>query len=303
MDAVRLRVAAVAWKIRLARRMRGDSDYFGHLHDFVNAAHEHSADVIVLPELHVLELLQIQRDVSDRNAAKYLVQYGAAVEEWIDRISDLSGLIIVGGSHFKETPDGIKNVCATGIPGGGTILAEKNNLTAYERDIWNIAAGKGLVRLPHGMGVTVCYDAEFPEAGRALAEAGTLIQCVPSWTETQRGFQRVRWSCQARAIENTVFVIHSSLVGDLGREPAPASYGSSAILSPSMEPFPMNAVLAETEPNEEGIVYADLDFDMIHHARTLGEVRNWADRKSGMWTVTPEPRNPNLPPNIGGELN
>lgn len=300
---MKLRIAAAAWKIRLARRMRGDSAYFGHMHDLVSAAHDAEAQVVVLPELHVLELLHLASEVSERNSAKYLVQYASAVEEWLDRISDLSGLIIVGGSHFKETSEGIKNVCAVGVPGAATILCEKNNLTAYEKDVWNIVPGRGLSRLPHSMGVTVCYDSEFPEAGRALAEAGMLVQCVPSWTETQRGFQRVRWSCLARAVENTTFVVHSSLIGDLGREPAPASYGSSAIIAPSADPFPIEAVLAETPLNEEGIVVADLDFDLLQQARTLGEVRNWADRNQGAWTVTPEPRSPESPVNQKGELN
>lgn len=282
-----LRIAATAWKIRLARRMRGDSAYFGHLHDLVSAAHDEGAKVVVLPELHVLELLNLEKEVSERNAAKYLVQYGNAVEEWIDRISNHSDMIIVGGSHFKETPEGIKNVCAVGIPGQPNILAEKNNLTAYERDVWQIAPGKGLSMLPNGMGVTICYDSEFPEGGRALAESGMLVQCVPSWTETQRGFQRVRWSCHARAVEHTIFVVHSSLVGDLGREPVPVSYGSAAILSPSMEPFPIEAVLRETPLNEEGVVIADLDFEQLEQARTIGEVRNWQDRNSGDWTVRP----------------
>jgi len=282
---MKLRVAAAAWKIRLARRMRGDSAYFGHLHDLVSAAHDEAAKVLVLPELHVLELLHLEREVSEVNAARYLAQYGAAVEEWIARISDLSEMIIVGGSHFKETPDGIKNVCAIGIPNLPNVIAEKNNLTAYERDVWDIKPGGGLVRLPNDLGVTVCYDVEFPEAGRALAEAGVLVQCVPSWTETQRGHQRVRWSCLARAVENTNFVVHAALVGDLGREPAPTSYGSSAIIAPSVDPFPTEAILRETPLNEEGVIVADLDFEALDQARNLGEVRNWRDRKSGDWHV------------------
>jgi predicted amidohydrolase len=298
-----LRVATAAWKIRLARRMRGDSAYFGHLHDFVSAAHDLSAAVIVLPELHVLELLQIRSDVSERNAARYLAQYGAAIEEWVDRISDLSGLVIVGGSHFREAPDGIRNVCAIGIPGGGTIIAEKNNLTVYERDTWGVTQGRGLVRLPHQMGVTICYDAEFPESSRALAEAGMLVQCVPSWTETERAFQRVRTSCLARALENTLFVVHSALVGDIGREPVPASHGSAAIIAPCVEPFPATSILAETPLNSEGVIVADLDFDQLAEARTRGEVRNWEDRNVGSWIVSPPPRSPEAPANALGELN
>lgn len=279
---MKLRVATVAWKLR---EVRSDGRYFAHFYDLVSAAHDEGAKVVVFPELHVLELLPLARELHEKDAAKYLVQYSEAVEGWIERISTSSGLTIVGGSHFKQTQEGIKNVCAIGVPGHGLHFAEKNNLTSHEKRPWRLARGKGLVRLPSHLGVTVCYDCEFPEASRALAEDGVLVQCVPSWTETQRGFQRVRWSCLARAVENQIFVVHSSLVGDLGGEPVPATYGSSAIIAPSIEPFPVDPVLRETSLNEEGVVIADLDFDMLKSARKGGEVANWADRGKGCWEM------------------
>lgn len=281
-----LRAAAAAWKIRPARR---DSQYFAHFYDLVSAAHDEGANLLVVPELHVLELLPLAPDLDVRNAAKYLVQYSEAVEGWIKRISDSSGMIIVGGSHFKETVHGIKNVCAIGIPGEDLVLNEKNKLTAYERHMWDIREGHGLARLPGSLGVTVCYDSEFPEAGRALSEAGVMVQCVPSWTDTQRGFQRVRWSCLARAVENQNYVIHSSLVGELGYDPVPHTFGSSAVIAPSIEPFPVYPVLRETELNEEGVAIADLDFEVLLSARIRGEVSNWRDRHAGSWQMLGDP--------------
>ena len=227
-----LRAACVAWKLR---HVRSDGRYFAHFYDLVSEAHDEGAELVVFPELHVLELLPLARDLEAKDAAKYLVQYAEAVEAWIERISNSSGMIIVGGSHFKESPEGIKNVSAIAVPGEKLRFAEKNNLTPYEKEPWQLARGSGLARLPHEIGVTVCYDCEFPESGRALAESGAKVQCVPSWTETQRGFQRVRWSCLARAVENQVYVLHSSLLGDLEVEPVPATYGSSAIIAPSVE--------------------------------------------------------------------
>jgi predicted amidohydrolase len=280
-----LRIACAAWKIRPAKR---DNRYFGHFYDFVHAAHDEGATAIVVPELHVLELLPTAPDLHEVNAAKYLAQYAEGIEEWIARISSSSEMIIVGGSHFKETSEGIKNVCAIGIPHKGVILTEKNNLTAYESMMWRLAPGKGLTHVEPGLGVTICYDSEFPESGRALAEAGVLVQCVPSWTETRRGFQRVRWSCLARAVENQIFVVHSALVGSLGYEPVPETYGSSAIIAPSIEPFPIEAILQETPLNEEGLIFADLDFDKLEEARSAGEVTNWDDRFSGDWSVADE---------------
>lgn len=277
-----LRVASVAWKLR---RNRSDGGYFAHWYDLVSEAHAEGAQVVVFPELHLLELLPLQPDVVPHEAAEYLVQYGEAMEEWIERIANSSGMILVGGSHFRQTSEGIKNVCAVGIPGEGVRIQEKNNLTVYERDTWKIQPGRGLARLPQGLGVNVCYDSEFPAAARTLAEAGTKLLCVPSWTETQRGFQRVRWSCLARAIENQIFVVHASLVGDLGAEPVPSTFGSSMIAAPSVEPFPVEALLRETELNEEGVVIADLDFDLLEEARSKGEVTNWQDRDAGHWDL------------------
>ena len=288
---MRLRAAAIALRLRF---VKSDSGYFGHLHDLLSEAHDEGAQLAVLPELHVLELLPLAGDLNERLAPRYLIQYAEALEQWISRIADSSGMTIVGGSHFKEIDGEIRNVAPIAVPGQPLILAEKNNLTRYEADFWKIANGKGLSLVDPGVGVTVCYDSEFPEAARALAEAGMKVQAVPAWTETRRGFQRVRWSCLARAVENQTFVIHSSLLGGFGNEPVPESFGSSAIIAPSVEPFPMEAILRETPLNEEGVVVADLDYDALEASRTKGEVTNWSDRNTGQWVVS-EATKPELP--------
>lgn len=281
-----MRVAVVAWKLR---DIRSDSEFFGHFYDLVNEAHQKGAEVVVMPAMIVLELLNIEPELAEHKAAKYLAQYAGALEDWLDRISRSSGMSLVGGTYFKEIHDGISNVVAIADPERGLTFGVKNNLAAYERQMWGLNPGKGLAK-PHDarVGVTICYDSEFPESGRSLAEEGVLIQCVPAFTETQAGFQRVRWSCKARAIENQNFVIHASLVGSLGRQPVPSSYGTSAILTPSIEPFPIEAVLAETDLGEEGVVVADLDLSALEEVRETGMVRNWNDRHRGDWLMRRE---------------
>lgn len=296
-------VAVAAWKLKIARKVNSDSAYFNHFHELVSKAHDLGAEIVVLPELHVLELLHIEPKLKEHNVAKYLVQYADAIEQWVARISELSGMVIVGGSHLKETPDGIKNVCAIGIPGQGITLAEKNNLTGYEKRMWGLAKGQGLVHVPDkSLGVSVCYDSEFPAGPRNLAENGMRILAVPSWTETQRGYQRVRWSSLARALENTCYVVHAALVGDLGGEPVPETYGNSAILTPSVQPFPKSCILAETPMQEEGVVSAVLDLQLLEDARRDVEVTNWADRDAGDWTVRSFGK-PDASSNDSGALN
>ncbi|MBI3721348.1 MAG: hypothetical protein HY248_02250 [Fimbriimonas ginsengisoli] len=278
-----LRVSAAAWKLRLAR---SDGDYFGHLYDTVSAAHDLDAEVLVLPELTVLELLSLAPDLEERDVPAFLVQFADSFEEWLLRISASSGLTLVGGSHFRRVKGGIANACAVATPDGRLIVNNKNKLTAYERDVWRLAPGRGLSRLQdERLGVLICYDCEFPEAGRRLVDAGVQTICVPAFTEDVRAFQRVRWAAHSRAVENQVYVVHASLVGELGREPVPSTFGTSAILTPSHEPFPLNAVLDETRVNEEGLAVADVDFEMLTASREDGEVRNWDDRVDDNWTV------------------
>jgi predicted amidohydrolase len=68
----------------------------------------------------------------------------------------------------------------------------------------------------------------------------------------------------------------------------PESYGSSAIITPSIAPFPMEAIIAETKLNEDDLVVANLDIDALFAARNEGEVTNWQDRDSSSWILSQE---------------
>ncbi len=280
---MKIKVAAVNWKLR---EIKSDGEFFSHFYDLVERAHTAGAAIIVVPELMVLELLHLEPDLAETKVPRYLAQFSQSIEDWIQRISENSGLVLVGGSHFRETPKGIVNACAVGHPSLGLVISEKNNLTQYEKEVWGLQTGSTLVKIPdRRLGVTICYDSEFPEAGRALAEEGVTIHCVPAYTETNHGFHRVRYSCHARAVENQNFVVHSSLVGDLGREPVTETSGSSAILAPPVHQFPPNGVLAETWFDQEDIALAELDMDLLEEARATGDVRNWNDRHLSKWPI------------------
>jgi len=281
---VTIKVAAVNWELQ---PITSDSQFFAHCYDLVEEAHGAGADIVVFPELMVLELLHLEPKLKETLVPKYLSQFSEAIEDWIQRISSNSGIVLVGGSHFKEVNGGIVNACAIGHPSLGIVTGAKNNLTQYEKEMWDLSTGESLVQVPdRRLGVTICYDAEFPESGRILAEAGVTLHCVPAFTETEHGFHRVRYSCHARALENQNYVIHASLVGSLGREPVPSALGSSAVIAPPIDPFPANGMLAETPRNTKGIAIYDLDMDLLEQARHTGDVRNWHDRNARNWHIS-----------------
>jgi predicted amidohydrolase len=46
------------------------------------------------------------------------------------------------------------------------------------------------------IGILICYDVEFPELSRLLADDGMDILFVPFLTDTQNGYSRVRYCAQ-----------------------------------------------------------------------------------------------------------
>ena len=272
-------VASAAWQIRPIRR---EEEFFAHLREFFEGASDAGATWLVLPELPILELLHLEPKLTDADAVEFLLGYEDMFEQMLGVYGRAFGLSVVGGSHFSQG-DEVRNVSVV-FEGISVRRQSKNKLTQFEKNDWNVAPGTGLASLlDPRVGVLICYDSEFPEATRLLAENGVECLMVPAFTETRHGFDRVRFSCHARAIENQIFVVHSSLVGSLGREPVPSTFGSAAIISPSHSPFPEGSVLAETRLNEEGLAVAELDFDALRESRESGDVRNWHDRSPLTW--------------------
>jgi predicted amidohydrolase len=110
-------------------------------------------------------------------------------------------------------------------------------------------------------------------ATRVLAEAGAQIIFVPSCTDERQGFCRVRYCAQARASENQIYVAMAGTVGNLPEVPCMAThYGQSAILTPSDYFFARDGIAAEGTVNQEQMVIADVDLNLLEEQRINGTV-------------------------------
>ncbi|MCA8904162.1 MAG: carbon-nitrogen hydrolase, partial [Hyphomonas sp.] len=137
------------------------------------------------------------------------------------------------------------------------------------------------------IGVMICYDSEFPELARHLVDQGALILFVPFCTDERRGYLRVRYCCQARAVENQCYVALSGVVGNLPNvENMDIHYAESCILTPSDFPFARDGVAADTAPNTETIALADLSLSDLLTARQSGAVQNLKDRRFDLYSVS-----------------
>ena len=128
------------------------------------------------------------------------------------------------------------------------------------------------ITLIRKIAILVCYDVEFPEAARVLAEAGAQIIFVPSCTDERQGYCRVRYCAQARASENQIYVAMAGTVGNLPQVPCMAThYGQAAILTPWDYFFARDGIAAEGTVNQEQMVIADVDLQSLRRTTDQGD--------------------------------
>lgn len=195
---------------------------------------------------------------------------------------------ILAGSYPVRVGSTYRNRAHLFAPGGDAGWQDKWTMTRFETEQWGIAAGEALkvfdTDLGH-IGITICYDVEFPLLARAQVEAGATILLAPSCTDTRAGYWRVRIGAQARALENQCVVVQAPLVGDAPWSPAiDINVGAAGIHTPPDRGLPDDGVLAQGVWNRPQWVYSDVDPQRLLAVRAEGQVlnhRDWA-RQPGL---------------------
>lgn len=288
MTASTLRVASV----QMALDAAGTPDaLFARIAHFVRAAAACDARFVCFPEHLTLQLLAGARPmVPADEAVDRLTEHTPAFRSVLSDLARAHAMTVIGGSHATRREDGAAhNVAFVAHPDGTVSEQAKLHPTPDERDVWGLSGGSGIdvIETGHGpIGVTICYDSEFPELGRRLADRGARLVFVPYLTDTRHGHLRVRYCCHARAVENQCFVVTSGLVGNLANTAnIEMAYARSAVLTPSDHGFARDGIAAEAEPQIEQMIIADLDMKALETARRKGSVRNLADRRPDLYRL------------------
>jgi predicted amidohydrolase/GNAT superfamily N-acetyltransferase len=283
-----VRVATVQYQ---QRRIKTFEEFATQVEYFVDIAADYRSDFVVFPELFTLQLLSIENNrLSPADSIRQLTHYTQPFRELLRKLAVQYNINIIGGSHPTIVEDGdTHNVCYVALRDGAIHEREKLHATPNERRWWKIAGGEG-ARVIHTdcgpIGIMICYDSEFPELGRHLTNQGALILFVPFCTDVRQGYLRVRYSCQARAIENQCYVVTSGNVGNLpGVNNFDIQYAQSAIFTPCDFPFPMDGIAASTTENAEAVAFADLNIDDLLEFRASGTVLNLRDRRHDLYRV------------------
>ncbi|MFH1499236.1 MAG: bifunctional GNAT family N-acetyltransferase/carbon-nitrogen hydrolase family protein [Verrucomicrobiota bacterium] len=285
--ARKVRVACVQYQMR---KVKSFSEFARQVSYFTDIAADNGADFVLFPELFSVQLLSTTHTKSPQEGMKKLAELAPKLVALFRKLAVKYGVTIIGGSHPTRVGKDLHNVCTVYLPDGTTAEQPKLHITPNERKWWGITGGSDLrvIDTPAArIGVLICYDSEFPEAARCLADAGAEIIFVPFCTDNRQGYLRVRLCCAARAIENQVYVALAGNVGNLPDvENMDVQYGQAAVLTPSDFAFARDGIAAEADSNEETVLICDLDLDELADAQVAGTVRQRLDRREDLFKVT-----------------
>jgi predicted amidohydrolase len=258
---------------------------------WVDNAVSHGANLLVFPEYAAMELSAVEPSTAGdlQGSLRTVIAAAEAANAHYRALAIHNAITILGSSIPTQCADGkVVNRATLFVPDGRSAFQDKIVMTRFEREQWDISGGDSikLMRTHLGMiGISICYDIEFPMIARTQAEAGAAIILAPSCTDTMQGYWRVRIGAQARALENQCFVVQAPTVGMAPWSVAvDENYGAAAVFVPPDGDSPDDGVMALGNEGESGWVYANIDPVRVPKWRNEGAVRpftHWPEQFLG----------------------
>jgi predicted amidohydrolase len=282
------KVAAAQYPIDAVANFGAWQDKVGH---WVDEAASAGANLLLFPEYAAMELSAIDPATAGdlQGSLRTVIAAAEAANAHYRTLAMRAGVTILGSSMPTALDDGrVVNRATLFVPDGRSGHQDKIVMTRFEREQWDISGGNALrlFRTSLGpIGISICYDVEFPMIARAQAEAGAKIILTPSCTDTMQGYWRVRIGAQARALENQCFVVQAPTVGAAPWSVAvDENYGAAGVFAPPDGDSPDDGVLALGQEGESGWVYAEIDLERVPQWRQDGTVRpfsHWPEQFVG----------------------
>lgn len=281
-----VRLGLVQWQMRLYKDL---NELMQQAEYFVDAVSGYRSDFALFPEFFNAPLMAENNHLSESEAIRELAKHTGRIVQKFAELAISYNINIITGS-MPELKDGLLyNVGYLCKRDGSLERFEKLHVTPDEAKVWGMQTGSGLKTFDTDcgkIGVLICYDSEFPELSRLLADEGMDILFVPFLTDTQNGYSRVRNCAQARAIENECYVAIAGSVGNLPKvHNMDIQFAQSMVFTPCDFAFPSNGIKAEATPNTEMILIADVDIDLLRELHQFGSVRNLRDRRTDIFEL------------------
>ena len=281
-----VRLGLIQWQMRNYKTM---GELFEQVEFFIDAVASYKSDFVLFPEFFNAPLMANYNHLSEVEAIRKLAEYTDEIRDRFLQLAISYNVNVITGSMPYLIDNKLYNVGHLCRRNGTYDTYTKIHVTPDEQRSWGLVGGDSvnIFETDCGpIGVLICYDVEFPELCRLLADQNMHILFVPFLTDTQNGYSRVRYCARARAIENECYVAVAGCVGNLPKvENMDIQFAQSVVFTPCDFAFPTTGIKAEATPNTEMILVADVDIDLLRELHAYGAVRNLKDRRKDIYDL------------------
>lgn len=281
-----IRLGLIQWQMRTLRNLEA---LYEQAEFFIDAVSGYGSDFALFPELFTAPLMADFNHLSEAEAIRELAQYSDAVKKKMQEFAISYNINIITGSMPYLEGGHVYNVGFLCRRDGTSEMYRKIHITPNEVFHWGITGGDTIQTFDTDcgkIGIVICYDVEFPELSRLMADEGMNILFVPFLTDTQNGYTRVKHCAQARAIENECYVAVAGCVGNLPKvNNMDIQYAQAAVFTPSDFAFPSNGIKAEATPNTEMTLIVDVDIEALKALHEHGSVQIMKDRRHDLYSL------------------
>lgn len=274
-------------------------EFADHVRDLVQNAASNGAQLGVLPEYFTVGLLTAAG--SDPLRTKQEVQgafdlagrkFHQPYRELFSGLASQYGMYLLAGTQFywNEDENRFYNAAFFFHPDGGVVEQRKVHVTyelLYNRSLASAGETFAVIDTDFGrVGITVCYDAAFPEVVRMLALQGMELLLNPVCVFDEFGVNRFRAYGASRATENQCYVVNCQVAGampDLPDPPLEFRARSSVHVPIDVMMGRPTGRLADAATTTEQILYADLDFDLLRAYRKEAIPAMLRDRRAALY--------------------
>ncbi len=236
-----------------------------HAEDLIDLAVRQGAELVGLPENFPF------LGTDDEKAAQ-AERIGQASEKFLQTMAQRYQITLLGGGFPMPTPDGKVYNTAQLVGPDGRVLTQYQKVHLFDVNVPDgntycesktVVAGKDLPTVYDSpqfgkLGLSVCYDVRFPELYRHLSHAGAEVLFVPAAFTAFTGKDHWQVLLQARAIENTCYVIAPAQTGK--HYSLRHTHGHAMIIDP------WGVVLADAG-DQPGVAIAQIDPSRLTQVR------------------------------------
>ncbi|MBM7632425.1 GNAT family N-acetyltransferase [Geomicrobium sediminis] len=262
-------------------------DFAIHVENDVQIALEHHAQVIVFPELITLQWLSFKEETIPSKQARAIAEDYENYRSLFHTLAVRYNMNIFAGSTFVKDEGTLKNRAHLFHRNGTVDVQDKLHITIEEERKYGVAPGDELNIFETDFGkvsLMLGYDLQFPEIVRLAVGRGAHWVVVPFAGSTQASALEVERIAKARAIENQIFVVTSSLVGRVPTVSHSKMYhGVTGIYSPLVSQLSTTGVLIESNVSTGDVLVATTDKEVLRRERING---SWSQRRQSLYKAS-----------------